>query len=329
MKILQIATGFPLGFPGGITNYVRSLAKSLKGFGESITILAAPGSKTEQNQEFAEIKEFSGVSSVFSLSTERDDKIKSAQILDLIDEHDVIHFHMGYGIPRSFYEKKIAKPYVVSLHDYGYICPRVFMMDKDGQLCSSRDLSKCRSCVGRLESINILRAGANRIGLKLPTIPSDATARRAQRMDKFLRNSARCLAVSSEVRRIFKSAIPDINCDVLHIGNDSAGPIPIRTSWMPDGRVRCIYLGTLNHDKGAEVFISLVEAVSHSRENFEFHFWGRGEEHYISRLRAMGAICHGAYKPHQLSEILKSADVGLVLPVWNDNGPQVLRNSST
>jgi hypothetical protein len=38
----------------------------------------------------------------------------------------------------------------------------------------------------------------------------------------------------------------------------------------------------------------------------------------------MGAICHGAYKPHQLSEILKSADVGLVLPVWNDNGSQVL-----
>ena len=91
---------------------------------------------------------------------------------------------------------------------------------------------------------------------------------------------------------------------------------------MPNGVIRCAFIGTLNWDKGAEVFISLAKALMGKQVSFEF--WGRGQEKYIEQLQNLGVQCKGSYKPDQLKSILKDVDLGLVLPVWNDNGPQVL-----
>lgn len=323
MKVLHIATGFPASFPGGVTNYVRALARSQRVMGHAVDVLGGVGSAASQKDGYADqVIDFDGVATVFSLSLDRDDKRKAAWIQGLLAGYDIVHFHMGYGFPASFYEKTIPVPYVVSLHDYGYICPRIFMVDKWGNVCDRRELSKCKSCVGALEQINLLRVASKRLGLTLPTIPSAGVNRRAHRLNRFISGAAKRLAVSRRVAEIFIDAVPGGICDVVHIGNDSAGEIPHRERWMISGKIRCCYIGTLNKDKGAEIFIDLVKKLP--KDRFEFVFWGRGEEKYVSVLRGLGVAINGAYTPDKLKNILSEIDVGLVLPVWNDNGPQVL-----
>jgi glycosyltransferase involved in cell wall biosynthesis len=323
MKILHIATGFSVSFPGGVTNYVRTLMKSQRTMGHQVDVLGGTGSAGQHKGDFADkVLDFEGVASVFSLSLDRDDKAKAAWLHELASSYDLVHFHMSYGFPASFYETRIPVPYVVSLHDYGYICPRVFMVDKWGGTCETRPLAKCQSCVGMLEQVNVLRAGSNRLGVKLPTIRSAGVKRRAARLDRFLKDATERLAVSSRVATIFEESVPGLNCTVLHIGNESAGAIPRRERWMASGKIRCCYIGTLNKDKGAEVFIELVKALP--AERFEFAFWGRGEPKYVTALQELGVAINGAYTPDKLKGILSEVDIGLVLPVWNDNGPQVL-----
>lgn len=319
MKVLQVATGFPINFPGGITNYVRSLTDHLIRQGCQVDVLSGSGG---QSWGTAEVHLFQGVNSVFSLSVLRDDPAQARWLHALFGQYDVVHFHMNYGFPASVYDQEIEVPYLVSLHDYGYICPRIFMTDKWGQVCESRVLDKCARCVGWLEQSDILRVGARKLGWRLPTVGSAAVQTRANRLNGFLARAAGRLAVSSKVAEIFEAAVPGAPCSVVHIGNDSAGPIPPRSVWAASGKIRCAYIGTLNRDKGAEVFIELVKRVSH--EKFEFEFWGRGEPAYVEQLARLGVGIRGAYTPDRLRDILAQVDLGMVLPVWNDNGPQVL-----
>lgn len=322
MRILHIATGFPVSFPGGVTNYVRTLSRSQKLRGHRVEILAGP-EQDEQVVEYADaVHQFKGVASAFSLSLNRDNKAKSNALYALISKFDIVHFHMAYGVPASFYATPMSVPYVVSLHDYGYICPRIFMMDKWKQLCTQRELVKCRRCVGMIEQVNFLRAGFGRMKWTLPTVPSDDVLSRASRMDTFLRGAQKLLAVSKRVAEIFEKSVSGITCDVLHIGNESAGEIPKRDTWAPKGKIRCAFIGTLNRDKGADVFLQLARSLP--CERFQFSFWGRGEEQFLNALSDLGVACNGAYHPSELASIMRDVDVGLVLPIWNDNGPQVL-----
>jgi glycosyltransferase involved in cell wall biosynthesis len=324
MKILHIATGFPVSFPGGITNYLRSLVTRQREQGEIVDILAAPepAVQTPSTVSSGRIIPFNGVASVFSLSILRKSPSLSANLTKLLAEYDVAHFHMSYGIPIDFYNAAIPIPYVVSLHDYSYICPRIFMVDKWNTTCNQRDLNKCQHCVGFLEQINILRAGSNRIGFKLPTISSRAASRRAAALDGFLRNAKARLAVSKRVSEIFADAVPDANFETLHIGNETAGPIPQRHNWMPQNKLRACFLGTLNRDKGAEVLFEIARSLPQNR--CEISFWGRCTPDLIHSLSRLGIKNCGPYQPNMLPNILKDVDVGMVLPIWNDNGPQVL-----
>lgn len=324
MKILHVATGFPITFPGGVTNYVRSLARSQKQLGCNVDILCTPLELGAKYDSFADnIIPYEGVASVFSLSLNRDDSDKASVLHAILRKYDVVHFHMSYGFPASFYDQKVSVPYVVSLHDYGYICPRIFMVDKWGRTCDWREITACESCVGVLEQINTVRAAANRFNFNLPTIRSTSVVQRKDRFDHFLRQSNLRLAVSTRVARIFEDAVPGSQCEVIHIGNDSAKQIPQKNKWLTkQGKVRCCFLGTLNRAKGAEIFETLAKRLS--GENFEFVFWGRGEDEYLERLKAVNVKIGGAYTTDNLPQILSEVDVGMVLPVWHDNGPQVL-----
>lgn len=322
MKILQVATGFPISFPGGITNYVRTLSRTQIALGHHVEILSGPENDMGPIDFATAVHQFKGVGSAFCLSVNRDDKQATFRLAELLSKFDIIHFHMGYGLPASFFLSQTQTPYIVSLHDYGLICPRIFMMDKWGQLCESRDLTRCRKCVGQFEQINFVRAGLGRLGWKVPTLSSNAVVKRAERLDHFLAKAKRRLAVSKRVAEIFENAIPGVSCDVVHIGNESSQQIPSRDSWAPNGKIRCGFIGTLNRDKGANVLIDLVRSVP--LERFDFGFWGRGEDRYLDELRRLGVACNGAYRPSELNKILQEVDVGLVLPIWNDNGPQVL-----
>jgi len=113
--------------------------------------------------------------------------------------------------------------------------------------------------------------------------------------------------------------VPDTHFEIEQIGNESANmPPAIKTK---SEKIRFTALGTLSKSKGAGVLEAILKRAH--RTDAEFHFYGRAHEGYGRRLRRLGLIDHGAYVPEDLPAIMAKTDVGVVIPIWEDNGPQV------
>lgn len=69
-----------------------------------------------------------------------------------IHRPELVHFHavQGFGYGLAEVCKEYKKPYVITLHDAWPLCPKLFMMDQSGQLCSSDGLSilECKEKCG-------------------------------------------------------------------------------------------------------------------------------------------------------------------------------------
>lgn len=324
MKVLHIATGFQLSFPGGITNYVRTLAQTQIGQGIEVHVLARPEQHPEAIPAGVRLQEYSPATvHAFALgNTERDPQTK--QIWRLLDqEHfDFVHIHMALDLPLEFLRRMSTERhrYIVSLHDYYYLCPRIYMVDVHGDVCHRVDTERCRQCIGVLDQVNFLRRVAQRFQMKLPRIPSDGSVQRLQIMREFLEGAALLLPVSTRVAEIYTEIAPHGRYEVAHIGNLSADQVPASKTFSEKIRLR--FIGTLNVPKGAEVLQQLIAGVK--RKDVEFHFHGRDQYKQSQHLRDLGLIVHGGYKPADLDGIMADTDVGLVLPIWEDNGPQVV-----
>lgn len=322
MKILHIATGFQLSFPGGITNYVRSLASVQAASGDEVHVLARPDDISTYPNGVTLKAYVPSCVAPFSLENVRRDP-STSQIVNLLQQerYDMAHFHMALDLPlhflRDFVDFNI--PYTVTLNDYYFVCPRIFMVDASANVCREIDLGKCKSCIGRLDQMQLVRRAAKKLGIPLPRISSPAAEERLRIMRGFLRSACLLLAASTRTAEIYSHAVPGAHFDIEQIGNESANmPPAVKTS---SGKIRFTALGTLSKSKGAGV---LEEILKRSRRtDAEFHFYGRAHEGYGKRLRRLGLLDHGAYVPEDLPAIMSKTDVGIVIPIWEDNGPQV------
>lgn len=326
MKILHFLSGFPVSYNGGITNYIRSLTAYQREAGNQVSVLCGKDADPEIRGKFDEVIEFDGLSVVSSLSFMRDSGSKTDFLLRTMAKFDVVHFHSLYGLPIGFFSKKIPVKYVVTLHDYNLICPRIFMVDKWGGTCFYRDVAKCARCVGVLEQVDILYRAARKFSVKLPTMRSDNVLFREKILDDFLLNAAVCHAVSSRVKTIFDSAVYGLSCekenlalDDLYFDNSNKKP-----RLKKCGPINIIYMGTLNHVKGADVMLRLLDGLS-DKKKFNVEVWGRCDPMYVAPLRDRGVVFRGKYSQKQVGEILEGADIGMVLSVWNETGPLVMQ----
>lgn len=322
MKILHIATGFPLSYPGGITNYVRALVRAQADLEDDVYVLARPEPGPATFDHITLVTYTPSRVIPFTLGTVDNDP-SSDQVTDLIrtGDFDLIHFHMVLDMPLRWLREfpKLGVPYIVSLHDYFYVCPRIFMIDHEMEICRKVDLAKCRTCIGLLDQIDLLNRGARKLGFQLPRIPSSETERRMETMRVFLQNANLLLPVSNRTAEIYRQLMPSARFRVEQIGNESALSEPaVKTT---STKIRMTAIGTLNKMKGGGVLEKLIKNVRSS--NVEFHFYGRAYEGYDQRLRDLGLVCHGSYTPTDLPTIMSNTDVGLVLPIWEDAGPQV------
>lgn len=331
MKILHIATGYPLSFQGGITNYVRSLAEAQAEAGEDVTVLGGPDRTdfTFRYQEYHSVRILP-----FSFSKMLDKNALDGLAKFLYAEHfELIHIHMMLDIDRDFYQILQDYHYVISLHDYFFLCPRIQMLRTDRTLCTEFDRVRCSSCISRLAFNRHFMRGlckiselGKRIGIKVETQPpklrQTITAERFDCYKKLLEQADRVLPVSERVREIYENSGIKAEYQVLHIGNKSADVfIPEFIMDRSERKIRIVMIGSVNYSKGAELFLRIAGAVD--QKKIEIHFWGRSNE-YGDRIRKAGVIDHGGYRQEELGTILSEMDLGLILSVWEDNAPQVV-----
>lgn len=322
MKILHIATGFQLSYSGGITNYVRTLVKSQLRLDHQVHVLARPDTEISQQIHGIRLHPYTPARvAPFSLRNYLKDPAEDL-IRSVIgrEKFDIVHFHMALDLSSGFLEQfsDLQVPYVVSLHDYFYVCPRITMVDAHSNVCREVKLEKCKVCIGKLDQINLLKRAADKFNIRLPRIPSRVVEQRMAAMHRFLANSSMLFSVSTRTAEIYGAAVPEARIVVEQIGSESVNG---QHRKIYSDKIRVVALNALSKHKGADLLHMFLTQVK--RPDMEFHFYGRTVAGYGQKLSRLGLQCHGPYKPTDISDIMSKSDIGLVLSIWEDNGPQV------
>ncbi|GGF10239.1 Glycosyltransferase involved in cell wall bisynthesis [Chishuiella changwenlii] len=333
MNILQVSTGFDISHNGGITNYVRNISSTLVDFGHKVTVLYSQDNNQEKDYNFNLIN-IHPILKPFHLNSviSNTDIEKVEKIIKKLNP-DIIHVHMMIDLPAGILEifKKYSKV-VISLHDYSYICNRIILMDREGNNCINNNQNrKCESCIPFEETIDnriiagVLRKTAKILGVnKLSN--SSYHHERLKYSQKLFSEINGITAVSNRVKEIYLSnGFTNDNFFVNHIGNYTAEE-EFRSSFGRkdnieiEQKIKFGFIGFLDFYKGSEIFIEFAKNSYH-----DFHIYGNISDSVLNRIKNEPNIFyHGKYNHEDLKNILMNIDIGLVLPVWEDNAPQVV-----
>ncbi|TFC08845.1 glycosyltransferase [Cryobacterium sp. MDB2-33-2] len=326
MKILHVLSAFDVDFPGGITNYLRTLAASQVASGDDVFVVDGGESRVWRKHQlgFSVVGADSTQGDHFTVSMRRHPVAARGLVAFIAGQApDIVHFHLTSGIGVDFYSEfiELHVPFVVSLHDYFLFCPRITMVDYSGDNCGGPSSEKCSRCIGVIDQVDVLFRLSRKTGLPLPRMRSSKLDRRNEQIGNFLGSAALVLAVSTRVREIYESVYPHANYAVSRIGSSSADIArPRKTA---SDKIRLTFIGTLAKFKGSEILERI--AVGLTRDDISIEFFGRlGHPKAGKKLVEAGVAVRGSYEPSDLPRIMSNTDIGLVLPIWEDNAPQVV-----
>ena len=182
---------------------------------------------------------------------------------------DAVHFHaiqgMGAGMLNWVPEDV---PTVLTMHDYWWVCPNLFLTRLDESLCSLRraDVSACEECLRPLRAINPNCS----FGL-------DDINHRARFLGRQLQRFTRILTVSGQIRDRLAGFLPELKIEVCENGIEWSQASRDGTHKMHLGRersgfLRFGFLGGMNRLKGFECLMRAVRRVSDP--NFQVVVYG-------------------------------------------------------
>lgn len=331
MKIVQICSGYKISHNGGITNYVRALSSELAEYGHDVYVIDS-SSEVEKSESFNfnVIRTYNRLKP-FHLNSclDNSDYEKLEIILDDINP-DIIHVHMMIDLPWSILELAKRKcKVVVSLHDYSYICKRITMMNNKDELCLNSNFGKnCNSCISKLETNIYTRHLLGKLNKRVKNeivkfFPHSKNEKDFDYIRDRLASVDLLISVSNRVKEIYLSnGINNDNFIVNHIGNVTANT-PLKKEYLPEGRIVLGFIGSFSKYKGAEVILKLAQYLDKSK--YKIELYGLIDDVYIPTIEKVDVITYkGKYKQDELASILEKVDLGLVLPIWEDNAPQVV-----
>lgn len=326
MKILHICTGWPLSYQGGITNYVRELASEQYKHGNDVCVMGAPDNEKYDFRYVpysSKIVAFSYRPLIDKESLNKIEKFLAAE------KFDIIHIHAIEYIDWDLYKILYPYHYVVSLHDYCFICPRVYMYQPNGQVCDKYENNKCKKCISFFDRYYSIRIFFEKLSqktkkhIRVPYFPQNITQIRYEKFKLLLNNASMILPVSAKVQEIYRKSGISAESKVLHIGNISADNYKSEFKYnTAPHKIKIVFLGRLSKYKGADLLIQIANQLRDCNR-IEFHFLGNSGE-YGEILSKVGIIDHGRYNQEELPRLLEDYDLGMVLSIWHDNGPQVV-----
>ncbi|HVC72030.1 MAG TPA: glycosyltransferase [Acidimicrobiales bacterium] len=237
---------------------------------------------------------------------------------------EVVHIHNLVGL--SFDIIGAAKRYgarlVASLHNYFPICSRDDLFFADAERCDGPLERSCSNCLG--------------------TVLGDEHYRERHRVAVEALNTCDVLlAVSGRVADIY--AAQGIDRRLLTV--DRIGSVAAVELWrevggarVPSpapvgGPLRLVFFGTLTPRKGIVSFLQALRLVEHP-ERVEAHVHGSAAPDLVEPINALirtfspghasRLTFHGAFSQADLPAVLAAADVAVLPPRWDDNGPQTV-----
>lgn len=325
MKIMHLSMGLPLYDNSGVPNYVRTIANTQAKNGIDVIVVGGKDNyKKEYNFKYIEYNDFY----VKPFTLRENKSFLAYKKMEKIIRHekpDLVHIHMVLDADERLYKilKKYNIKYVVSLHDYSFLCPKIQMFN-DGKPCKKVG-ENCKHCAYVLEQKFILKKifDVLKINKQIGKKYSPKFLKMYEHNKRLLEGAELLLPVSKKVKEIYEKSEIKNNYKVLHIGNITANNFKkYKKVDNKSSIIKVVMLGNFSNIKGGNEFIKIANALK--GEKFEFYFLGRASEEEKEKMKKNNIIDKGTYKQIELPNILKEYDLGCVLSIWEDNAPQVV-----
>lgn len=236
-------------------------------------------------------------------------------------------------------------PFVVTLCDFWFICPRHTLIKWDGSLCAGPEHRlACVKCLHdthgfvpaalaslpEADMLSEIRRGARGRQRQPAALWRDLRAirRRNRYLARELLRARRIIALSSFQKRIFvRNGIPGERIEVIEHGLEVAGlrPGTHRLGTVP----RVTYIGSLVPHKGPHVLLEAVAQIPAAP--IECRIYGAlPPTAYGSRLQALAGHdarirFMGEFPPSALGQVLAETDTLAVPSLWYENDPLVVK----
>ena len=325
MKVIHLCTGYNITYNGGITNYVRSLAEMQVKKGHEVVVVGAKDSKASTlSFKYIEYSDF-----YVKPFTLRENKsifaYKKMENIIKKEKPDLVHIHMMLDVDERLYKilKKYNIKYIVSLHDYSFLCPKIQMF-RDNKPCEKVG-ENCKNCAYFLEQTFILKKLCDtfKINKEIGKKNSSKFLKMYEHNKKLLEGANLLLPVSNRVKEIYEKSDIKNNYKVLHIGNITANSFKEYQikEVKENEKIKVVMLGNFSNIKGGNEFIKIANKLDNK---YEFYFLGRSSAAEKEMMKNNNIIDKGEYKQIDLPQLLKEYDFGCVLSIWEDNAPQVV-----
>jgi GT2 family glycosyltransferase/glycosyltransferase involved in cell wall biosynthesis len=197
--------------------------------------------------------------------------------------------------------RSLSTPYDVVVHDYGWLCPRITLMDGSGKYCGEPALAACEQCV-------------RRHGSHLGEVLSVADLR--TRSGIWLREARQVLAPSADTAARLQRHFPKLRVSVqAHAAPNS--PAPPTSRRVPGKTVRVALLGAIGEHKGYRILLECARQARSQRLALEFIVIGYTQDD--APLLETGKVSiTGRYGDGEVSHLLRreQPDVIWLPSVW-------------
>lgn len=248
-----------------------------------------------------------------------------------IEQPDVIHIEHLMGLPLSFVADLNERgiPYVVSLHDYWYVCA-------NAQLLTNTDQTVCRG--PDAQALNCARCALARSGYQGASGGAPLLApimdRRNRQAIAVLQNAGCSIAPTRFVRDCYSSIAPgDLEIEVLPHGI-ALPPEATKKSLVEriqpgrKGRLRVGYIGSVAPQKGVHVLVKAVNMLPEADVSLTIYGGLDAFPEYTTALESMidrpGIDLAGTLDREALWRAIADFDVVVLPTLWYETSVLVI-----
>jgi glycosyltransferase involved in cell wall biosynthesis len=252
------------------------------------------------------------------------------KILD-VEQPELVHIEHLMGLPLGFVDELRARgiPYVVTLHDYWYVCANAQLLtNTEEKVCAGPDARamNCARCA--------LARGGVKKALGLAPFIAPIMIFRNNQTAAVLKDAGRIIAPTQFVRDVYLSLLPDVqNIDVLTHGINPPQKGVEKAQWdqranQQEGQIQVGYIGSIAQQKGVHVLISAVNGLP--EEDISLTIYGDlgSFPDYVAELQELitrpGIELRGALDHDLIWSAISGFDMVVIPTLWYETSVLVL-----
>ncbi len=362
MKILLATHQYFPDYVGGTEVFTHGLARRLKERGDEVAIVSYLESPSPSQQDYGIIAtEYEGVSvytiaynlSVDPLPVRAEynnafvaDKFR--ELIRLINP-ELVHFTHAMKISGSTLEAcyQAGIPYIVTLTDFWFLCPRHTLLKWDGSLCrGARDKSYCIKCLHQthgffspkvmsmpswmleLATTPLLQWSMRKLGV--PGDINEEVWNRGQYLKEQLLRAREIFTLSGFQRDMFiRNGFPADRIRVMQHGLEDPQHYPGKETRTKNA-ITLLMVGSIVHHKGVHIVMEALAKSKNAELRLLVYGDAGGNDPYRKKILAQAAAdgrieMMGTVPEEQLGDVFRKADVFLMPALWYENEPLVMK----